>query len=73
MHCFLECKLSWQIYNNYQNSPMITCKLIQDNFQTNISLQIILIDPSSKYYHGISIMSGVYRLIKALERLLGWI
>ena len=52
---------------------MIIRKLIQDNFQTNISLQIILIDPSSKYYHGISIMSGVYRLIKALERLLGWI
>ena len=35
---------------------MIICKLIQDNFQTNISLQIILIDPSSKYNHGISII-----------------
>ena len=35
---------------------MIIRKLIQDNFQTNISLQIILIDPSSKYNHGISII-----------------
>ena len=35
---------------------MIICKLIQDNFQTNISLQIILIDPSSKYNHAISII-----------------